>query len=1169
MKKRVLSVLLSLVMLIGLFPTAVLATEEAGIEPVVETVAETDAAVWDGTSVNTEWYSEGETEYTISTAADLAGLAKLVNEGNSFSGKTVKLGADIDLDNQEWTPIGGTDTGKSFAGTFDGEKSETETYTISNLNITRGLDNVAANNRVGLFGRTDSPAEIKNITIENATVKGSLFVGALVGYPYTGKGIINCHVKGTIQVDGYWYVGGLAGSGYASPIQNCSVIGDGTDSSHVTITGGYVGGIIGQRGEGNMITTGCAVQNITVSGAYNGIGGISGILQYGNTISDCTLEDVVVWQTTGPDADEDNRIYCGAFAGTYLDNNGTSAPTLSGNTFTGELYSGTEKTDILEETRYVGGLWYGAEPPATVNITNCTITMPPVAQIGNEGYATLEAAIEAADEGDTILVLAEEIAFPAITKKNLTIKSNIKTKIVESHGAVSDGTTIDGFIYTVPAVPDVNKGIGYSAKDFTIRNCTFTGYNGFRWAYASGTWLIENCVFDTQVYGIHFDGNSGATVNIKDSVISGFNTFVTGLNVNVTGCTFKGSEKNGYSVFQTRGNTVVKDSVIDASWVGVSGGKNFCNANETGVFEVYNLQCGEGVDLMELAGSNGIFVVDPTKNAEGKYTSGTFAVEPAAEKLAEDTVAIENGDGTWTVGKNYTFTVNPSTAAVTLSSEVVGENGVYTLNGGYEYTYTVSASGYVTKTGTIEAGNTEDVTVTLERKSSSSTPSSKPTAPTTPAAPKPDTSAPTVSTDTKTDAATGSTTVTETKKDGTTVETTTNTDGSSTTTATKTEVKETAAGTTTTTATNTSTTTAAGDKVTENKVEQTVEKKDGTTATTVTTNTKTETADGSTKTEAVVVETVVDKEGKETTTSKTETKLDNGSTGTTTVAADGSVTAEVKVTNTAVSNAAKAETAVALPMPAVAATTAAETAPVVALTVPNSTNSVSVEIPVAKASTGVVAVIVNADGTEEIVKTSVVTENGVVLAVDGDVTVKIMNNEKEFSDTGDHWAADAVTFVTAREVYNGTSATTFTPDGSMTRGMLTKVLHNLENNPETAFDGSFSDLNDHWAADSIQWAAENGIVGGYSDGSFGADDNITREQLAVMLWRYAGSPESSHDLSQFGDAANISDYAKVALAWASEHGIVSGVGSNTMDPQGNATRAQVATMLMRMMQNAF
>ena len=240
---------------------------------------------WDG-SVNTGWYDTSKSEFTINTAADLAGLAKLVNEGNNFYGKTIKLGDNIDLANEEWTPIG--KSGKPFSGTFDGDGK-----TISNLYINKGFANSAANSYIGLFGLTNSPAVIKNVNIENVDIQGSLYVGAIVGYGFTGSEISNCHISGKIEIDGWWYIGGIGGNGYVSAVKNCTVTGSEGSYIKANNSGSYVGGIWGYRGEGGMIISGCKVENLALS-AYDRIGGISGIAHYGNTIEDCTIIDSTI-----------------------------------------------------------------------------------------------------------------------------------------------------------------------------------------------------------------------------------------------------------------------------------------------------------------------------------------------------------------------------------------------------------------------------------------------------------------------------------------------------------------------------------------------------------------------------------------------------------------------------------------------------------------------------------------------------------------------------------------------------------------------------------------------------------------------------------------------------------------------------------------------------------
>lgn len=131
-------------------------------------------------------------------------------------------------------------------------------------------------------------------------------------------------------------------------------------------------------------------------------------------------------------------------------------------------------------------------------------------------------------------------------------------------------------------------------------------------------------------------------------------------------------------------------------------------------------------------------------------------------------------------------------------------------------------------------------------------------------------------------------------------------------------------------------------------------------------------------------------------------------------------------------------------------------------------------------------------------------------------------------------------------------------------GMLALVLHNLENNPDANSSAVFSDVaNGVWYEAAVSWAAERSIISGYGNGLFGPGDNITREQLAVILWRYTGMPTASgSSLAGFTDASTASTYALDALEWAVKSGIISGNGSGILDPKGFATRAQVAQIFM-------
>ena len=172
-----------------------------------------------------------------------------------------------------------------------------------------------------------------------------------------------------------------------------------------------------------------------------------------------------------------------------------------------------------------------------------------------------------------------------------------------------------------------------------------------------------------------------------------------------------------------------------------------------------------------------------------------------------------------------------------------------------------------------------------------------------------------------------------------------------------------------------------------------------------------------------------------------------------------------------------------------------------------------------------------------------------------------------FSDVAsDAWYAGAAAYCRDNGLMDGTGGNTFSPDTPMTRGMLVTVLYRLADSPSLENENlgyPFADVpGDSWYADGVYWARLNGVVSGYSESAFGPDDPLTREQLAAILWRYAGSPAAEGSAS-FADESGIASWAASAVDWAQESGYISGVGGNRFDPDGTATRAQVAVILMR------
>lgn len=170
-----------------------------------------------------------------------------------------------------------------------------------------------------------------------------------------------------------------------------------------------------------------------------------------------------------------------------------------------------------------------------------------------------------------------------------------------------------------------------------------------------------------------------------------------------------------------------------------------------------------------------------------------------------------------------------------------------------------------------------------------------------------------------------------------------------------------------------------------------------------------------------------------------------------------------------------------------------------------------------------------------------------------------------FEDIAEHWAEDMISYAYEKGLMSGVSDTAFDPDGILSRGMLVTVLYRAAGAPEPEAENVFVDVAaDMWYTKAVAWASENGIVGGYGDGTFGPNDAITREQLAAIFYRYAGEPEvSGTELNAFADADGISEYAQNALLWAVQNGLVNGKEDGVIDPAGNATRAETATIFQR------
>lgn len=326
------------------------------------------------------------------------------------------------------------------------------------------------------------------------------------------------------------------------------------------------------------------------------------------------------------------------------------------------------------------------------------------------------------------------------------------------------------------------------------------------------------------------------------------------------------------------------------------------------------------------------------------------------------------------------------------------------------------------------------------------------------------------------------------------------------------------------------------------------------------TETKNNTDGSTTKTETrkdgTVTATTTAKDGS---TSKTETKKDgssvtenkaaDGSTGTVKTDKNGQTEAKTALSNKAVEDAKRNGEAVKAPVE-VEATRNSSTAPTVKVELPQNSGKTEVEIPVSNAKPGTVAVLVHPDGTEEILKDSVPTDDGIRLTVDGSATVKIIDNSKDFVDTRNHWAEDEIDFVSARELVNGISATRYAPDATATRAQMWTIL--ARQNDADLSGGA------NWYEKAQLWSKDKGISDGTNPGA-----TITRAQMVTMLWRTMGQPAAT-DKVGFADVPADSYYAQ-AVAWAVENGITTGVGGGRFDPNSTCTRAQIAAFLARSM----
>ena len=400
--KKIFSAVIAVCMLFGVAGISAFAAEEGD-------VAEVKNLTGEGTQ---------ESPYLIGNLEELKWFRDDVNAGNSYSKKYVKLTANIDLNNEEWTPIG--NSSNKFKGIFDGGEK-----TISNLSITGN------NSDVGFFGFT-TDGEIKNLTLNNAKVSGRLDVGALAGTPYTSK-YTNINLTGHVEINGFSYVGGLGGKNAYADWTDVTINVDNTSYVNANSVEGevayrtYVGGVIGFMGEGGHKLTNIT-SNIDVTGSTIDVGGIVGIAHYGNVLKNISCSGDVT--LTNAESLSDAREV-GGIAGVWHNQNGQSV-TFENCVFTGNISSIYTNKDgekvTLTENDFANGGIIGA---AYSDSGSGEMKIEYEAYIGRKFYKNFEEALADAATGDVVVGLFKDVSTDTI---KLSSKLNLNGKTLTFTG---------------------------------------------------------------------------------------------------------------------------------------------------------------------------------------------------------------------------------------------------------------------------------------------------------------------------------------------------------------------------------------------------------------------------------------------------------------------------------------------------------------------------------------------------------------------------------------------------------------------------------------------------------------------------------------------------------------------------------------------------------------
>lgn len=648
-----------------------------------------------GVKVGADGYVEDENgNVTISTAEGLFYFAKKVNAGNNFAGKTVTLANNIDLNNEKWTPIGIYGTQATwFKGTFDGQN-----HAVTGLKVEE-----SRKNGVGFFSKVYT-GTIKNLTVEGSvSAPGCTYVGGIVGHGYAT--ITNCTFKGTVSGSGAAQVGGIAGSG-GFTVDRCSVYGD-------VSAGCWAGGIVGNCQDGGAYTN-CYVEGTISSESTFWGGGAAGItpvpLYPSQVISGCYSNTVV--KVAGEEvncpiiAAYNNPLdYNGYSGGLKIYDNSWNKQKNSNDSYPiyaekdgkgGVLMEGmTAARDnslimLEDDLNYVTGDLSKVRIMAGSSVTQAQIDALAVASVGDSKYQFLTEAINAAQDGQTVRLLAD-----------VTLNEQIAT---------GKAITIDGQSkYTIKTVKklasvDGKAGMFYrtqSAKGtLTFLNVTLDGGG------VSKIFLNEGGAGETVFDGVT-STNGGGIAYGSGIHISGGGSHATIRNSTLTGSTgtMELNDANYYAandlwvggnVYVTVENSVIGNVFVNSApsataTNGVVHGQLTITGEKTKITYLSGEE--EAADKLDKFGNNGSLVKIDSGYVEkvfdkGSYaiSGGTFKTEVKKEWCAAGYVPTQNGDGTYGVAEGK-FTVQVTSRTTGSDSPVANVAG-----GGSDITYAVGTT---------------------------------------------------------------------------------------------------------------------------------------------------------------------------------------------------------------------------------------------------------------------------------------------------------------------------------------------------------------------------------------------------------------------------------------------------------------------------------------------